>query len=203
MSTVDSTNPHQFSYDPETGVCYRTLDFLGFPGYRVGDDGSVWSRKEHERIRSSRGGTRSVLGKKWRRIAINATARGGYPRTTLMSPQGNKGFRVHQLVLLAFTGPSPNNQECCHKDGNPTNNNITNLRWGTRKENAGDRVRHGRQPKGESSVRSTLTEAAVRDIWLNRGKVCQRLLAKKHNTSMSTIGHIHNRRVWTHITDCI
>lgn len=50
---------------------------------------------------------------------------------------------TYQLVLLAFVGPCPEGQECRHLDGNCQNNRLDNLKWGTRSENARDRVRHG------------------------------------------------------------
>lgn len=50
---------------------------------------------------------------------------------------------VHKLVLLAFVGPAPDKHECCHNNGNPADNRLENLRWGTRRENILDAVRHG------------------------------------------------------------
>ena len=43
---------------------------------------------------------------------------------------------VHRLVLVTFVGPRPEGMECLHLDGDPGNNNLPNLRWGTHKENA-------------------------------------------------------------------
>lgn len=60
---------------------------------------------------------------------------GGSPRRVL---------RVHRLVLLAFVGPPPADAtEALHGDGNPSNNRLTNLRWGTSSENKIDSVLHG------------------------------------------------------------
>jgi hypothetical protein len=50
---------------------------------------------------------------------------------------------VHKLVLLAFVGPAPDKHECCHSNGDPADNRLENLRWGTRSENIKDAVRHG------------------------------------------------------------
>lgn len=51
---------------------------------------------------------------------------------------------VHRVVLTAFVGPCPDGMEGCHNNGNPTDNRLENLRWGTRSENSRDTVRHGR-----------------------------------------------------------
>lgn len=50
---------------------------------------------------------------------------------------------VHLLVLEAFEGDAPEGMEGCHGDGNPANNTLANLRWGTRSNNNRDAVKHG------------------------------------------------------------
>lgn len=59
----------------------------------------------------------------------------------------NKGVQkkryVHRLVLLSFVGPPLEGQEVLHIDGDAANNKLENLRWGSRKENVLDLVRHG------------------------------------------------------------
>lgn len=50
---------------------------------------------------------------------------------------------VHRLVLAAFVGPCPDGTEGCHWDGDPSNNHISNLYWGTKSQNTYDRIRHG------------------------------------------------------------
>lgn len=52
------------------------------------------------------------------------------------------------FILRAFAGEPKQNQVCCHNDGNPSNNLIENLRWGTHKENMEDRKKHGRYKGG-------------------------------------------------------
>ena len=51
-------------------------------------------------------------------------------------------YRVHRLVLLAFVGPD--SRLVRHLDDDPSNNSITNLRYGTSSENNWDTVAHGR-----------------------------------------------------------
>ena len=55
----------------------------------------------------------------------------------------NNSRCVHELVLLAFVGPPPEGHECRHLNGNPADNRLENLRWGTRSENIRDAVSHG------------------------------------------------------------
>ena len=56
--------------------------------------------------------------------------------------RGKKRY-IHQLVLEGFVGKRENGLETRHLDGNPANNQLSNLVWGTRQENQFDRLRHG------------------------------------------------------------
>lgn len=51
--------------------------------------------------------------------------------------------RVHNLVTLAFLGPRPDGQETRHLDGDKTNNVLSNLAYGTPKQNMEDSRRLG------------------------------------------------------------
>ena len=58
--------------------------------------------------------------------------------------RGTPGKPVHQLVLLTFVGPPPDGEEVRHLDGDPTNNALSNLQYGTRTENILDVYRQGK-----------------------------------------------------------
>lgn len=60
---------------------------------------------------------------------------------TLVNLEGKKYF-VHRLVLLAFKPNEQTNDNniVLHLDGDPTNNCLNNLKWGTYKENANDKL---------------------------------------------------------------
>ena len=58
---------------------------------------------------------------------------------------GANGSPVHQLVMLTFVGVAPKNQEVRHKNGNPTDNRLVNLEYGTRTENILDVFRQGKK----------------------------------------------------------
>lgn len=58
---------------------------------------------------------------------------------------------VHRLVLIAFTGPPPPGMHALHRDGNPSNNLLSNLRWGTPSQNSFDAVVHGAHPQARKT----------------------------------------------------
>jgi len=63
----------------------------------------------------------------------------GYFNVNLCKNGIKKEFLVHRLVALAFI-ENPENKLCVdHRDGNKTNNNLTNLRWATLSENSRNR----------------------------------------------------------------
>jgi hypothetical protein len=129
-------------------VCHREI--AADPRYRVGDDGSVWSRRAGP----------------WRRLKGHVDPQ-GYVVVLL----GRRKDRlVHRLVLEAFVGPCPEGMECRHLDGDPANNRRENLCWGTRR--SGERhhraklsdlqariIRHAVAPGRRDGVASMLARA--------------------------------------------
>lgn len=74
---------------------------------------------------------------------LSAHKNGGHLYVKLHNGAERKPFFVHRLVLENFVGPCPDGWQCRHLDGDPTNNHVSNLKWGTPSENTIDAVRHG------------------------------------------------------------
>ena len=116
----------------------KILDFIGYPNYSVDTDGNVFSFKG----RSKRKMKPSIMK--------------GYIRVTFSDGGKMKYFNVHRLVALAFIPNSHNKPFIDHIDGNPSNNNVNNLRWCTYKENSNNPIslkRLSESQKGEKSHR--------------------------------------------------
>lgn len=110
----------------------------GAPGYAVTNDGRVFS-----------------IGMNWRgygeREIKPVDNADGYLKVRLMIGGRRRNLAVHRIVAMTFVGPRPSPaHEACHIDGDRRNNVASNLRWGTRRENAADRDRHGRTSRGPS-----------------------------------------------------
>ncbi|QMP18215.1 HNH endonuclease [Ralstonia phage RpY1] len=105
-------------------------------------------------------------------------------------------------MMESFVGPAPEGFEVCHNDGVRTNCNLSNLRYGTRRENAADTKLHGaRNPaRGEASGSAKLTEEAVRAIRANPRKLSARKLALEHSVSHTTISAVINHKSWGHVS---
>lgn len=178
-------------------VTYK--DIPGFPGHRVGSDGSVWSCRE--RKFPGGGGCRSVVGGTWRRLRLRPR-KYGHLEVKLHNGSGITFIRqVHRLVLESFVGPCPDGMECCHfPDRNPTNNRIENLRWDTRTGNASDAVKHGTFPRGETNGKHVVTKEIVRLIRAahTTGSTIA-ALSRKYQVSIGCISHIVHRKNWKHV----
>lgn len=95
----------------------------GYEGrYEVSDQGRVWSVRLYKMLRPG--------PSNYGHLSVSL----GWPQRTHM---------VHILVLTAFVGPRPKGMECRHLDGDPKNNKVENLKWGTRRENILEAVWHG------------------------------------------------------------
>lgn len=166
---------------------YRDIE--GFPGYLVGDDGSIltaWSRNAGAKHITDTWSTRKSYPDK-----------DGYPCIKL-SQKGKKiTHKVHHLVLKSFVGPHPDGMECCHENGIRSDCRLSNLRWDTRESNRADNLRHGTSTRGERNPRARLTESDVLAIRkeIESGKT-QAEIANVRGIPTPTVNNIKSGRAW-------
>jgi hypothetical protein len=110
--------------------------------------------------------TKTFRGRVLKICLLTRDAAGTYktPTVTLSKNGKLKPRMIHQLVLTSFVGPCPEGMECCHWDGDPTNNRLDNLRWDTRKNNHADKRRHGTLLTGERATMSRANREAKATI---------------------------------------
>lgn len=92
--------------------------------YQISDHGRVWSNRGTGKLRTIQ------------------TDKCGYKRADLFLNYEYWRKYVHTMVLEAFVEPRPEGLQCRHLDGDPSNNRLENLAWGTSRENGQDRSRH-------------------------------------------------------------
>ena len=116
-------------------------------------------------------------------------------------------FLVHRLVLKAFIGEPPFLEyETRHLDGNPQNNTLGNLKWGTRSENSQDSIKHNTKftpdNRGSKHGLSKLIESNILEIReMARKGILQKEIAAIFHISQQAISDIVTRRGWRHIND--
>lgn len=144
---------------------YSLLDFPiykdieGFEGkYQVSNTGKVKS------LNYNRTGKAQILSLK--------SDKDGYLGIGLCKDGKCKPYKVHRLVAQAFISNPNNYPQVMHLDGNPTNNNVNNLAWGTAKMNNNEPIHCERMSK-------SLLEA------MNRPQVKKKLIVNHANFSGS------------------
>lgn len=107
--------------------------------YEVSDSGQI--RSLDRVLPHPVNGLKTYYG---RQLKFNESKRDAYLRVHLHKPNANRTiYLVHRLVLLSFVGRPLAGQEARHLDGNPRNNILANLSWGSKSENGFDKYDHG------------------------------------------------------------
>lgn len=184
----------------DSTVRYVDLSTLGFPGYRIGDDGSLWSRRVKVWTPGVRG-CKTVIGSDW--SLMKGNEHGDYLRASLSENNTVRRVLIHDLVLMAFVGPCPEGMMALHGNGNGRDNRLENLKWGTAKENAADMMRHGTHynTSGESSGSAKLTNEDVvfiRNAYENKTHT-RAQIAEMFKINKCHVNSIVSRRTWKHI----
>ena len=167
---------------------WRSLE--DFPDYQFSDTGLVKKKG------------------KYHKLFLND----GYPSVVVSNKFIRKQVRVHRVVAELFIGSCPEGQLVRHLDDDRENNNLSNLAYGTCKDNMQDAVRNGKMAKGDKHFSKTNPEKVLKREKHGRAKLTQKevneiketeyyhgcnvYLAKKFNISHTTIWRIRNNYTW-------
>lgn len=114
-----------------------------FTNYSINENGEVWSHK-------------------WNRLKKQFVYNSGYKGISLSKDGKQKNYTIHSLVLLTFTGDRPSSKhQAMHLDGDKKNNLLSNLKWGTARENCLDKKNHGTFQEGEKHGMHKLNKEQV------------------------------------------
>jgi hypothetical protein len=176
----------------------RWKDIPGFPLYQVSDMG---------RIRTYKGANQYTPLRTTPKIMKQRLGADGYRRVTLQNGEDHKEvIAVHLLVARAFRGASKG-RVVRHKDGDRSNAKLSNLEYGSQKENNKDKIGHGTDPSGERNAASLLTAKEVRDIRKLRKSInpetgrrwTQEDISLDFGISRQAVSDIVLRKTWTHL----
>ena len=175
---------------------------VGTVAYRVGTDGSVWSRLQHGNPNENGRvvGAKYLLGQ-WKPLRLSRN-RTGYLRAAIFKDGIQCKRMVHRLILEAFVGPCPPGMNACHTDDNRENNTLSNLRWDYPQGNWVDRKRNGRHHsmQGEQHPMAKLTAMEINTIRcaVAAGESSS-ILAVRYGVAYGTIRSIIRKRTWKHL----
>ncbi|QCG76468.1 deoxynucleoside-5 [Klebsiella phage vB_KpnP_FZ12] len=105
-----------------------------------------------------------------------------------------KNHRAHRWLYEHVKGKLSDGLVVRHTCDNPACVNIEHLEVGTQQDNINDKVRRGRQLRGENHGRALLTREDAEHI--RESDETRRELAKRFSVSEGCINNIKLRRTW-------
>lgn len=110
----------------------------------------------------------------------------------------NNSKLIHRLVAAAFLGAAPLDKRLVlHGNGDRFDNRLSNLRYGSHKDNSADAKLHGTQAKGERQHAAKLTAEQV--LYIRASNETGAALAKKFSVTTACISAIVKRKNWQHV----
>lgn len=191
---------------PEFDATVEYRPIPDFPGYMIGNDGTVLTERKQRPLKGKGAGRGTVayLSGEWRMMnqVWGAGSKGYRYLTVSLSKDGKiRHHCVHILVLTVFVGPCPQGMWGRHHDGDRNNNRLDNLSWATPKDNHADRIAHGTHLRGERCGTAKLTADQVRQIReLRQQGWLQKDIASKFKISRVQIQRILNGTRWQYNT---
>lgn len=127
----------------------------------------------------------------------------GYTRYCLFRDDGTPTtINAHRAIALGFHGPKPKKKAfALHWDDNPAHNHVSNVRWGTPKQNNKDALRNGKVPLGSKRATSKLTEEKVMEIRKRfpiEGKSLK-TFGDEFGVGLHAIWQIIHYKTWRHV----
>lgn len=181
------------------------LEFRLFPevrGWCVSDTGRVFSRKAPGGLHA-----RDRLVNQWTELKKQNNKKTGYFYLTSKLNGKIKNFKICRIVLISFSGPPPTLRHVCrHMDANRKNDNISNLKWGTKEEDLQDSLRNNTFNSGEKNHKSKLSREMVlrarelRSTNVPYERITDKIIEEfKVNISMNGLYEAVTGTSWTHL----
>jgi len=170
MATLNARDIIILLEPPNRNILYKDVR-IHKGVFRVYEDGAVWE----------------ITASRWRPPDID---KDGYRILHL----GGFVIKLHRLILTVFQRPATRGEQGRHLDGDPSNNENSNLAWGSGKDNWIDRKLHGRE--GAEWARLLTNEQALA---VYNDPRPERDIAKEYNVQRNTIVYIKEKLTYKDI----
>jgi len=168
----------------KTPVPKGMVQIPGFPRYYVNLKGQVWSQ-------CSGGYLKDIGSKNYSSIGLYEGAKKAY-------------WSKAKILLTTFVRLPAPKEVARHLDDDNSNNDLSNLAWGTIKQNGEDSVRNGKRPRGADHWKSKLQPLDVVNILINCSKREDKIrFANMYKIVTTTIYSICAGESWKHIYEIV
>lgn len=153
----------------------------------------IWKKvKNYERYEiSSYGNMRNIVTNTIKKISMSNN---GYSYVSLYN---RKKFYIHRLVAEAFIENLHNKKIVNHINGIKTDNNIKNLEWVTKSENAKHSFNIGLNKPVITDNITNFTTKDIVEIYNSMGSY--KKIALHFNTTLKTVYDIKQKKIWKKI----
>lgn len=173
---------------------WYTLDMKDIPQfeglYAITKNGEIWAYPRSRKHKSKKGMNFNVLyDGKWLKPKQN---KDGYLYIILYKNKKAITRKIHRFVALTYIPNPLNKKEVNHINGNKHDNNVNNLEWNTRQENATHAGKNHFFPSGEQHHNAKLSDIDVKKIkeLFYTKKYSQRELGNKFGVRQSHISRL-------------
>lgn len=121
----------------------------------------------------------------------------GYKMVSLHGKGKRKNFYIHRLVAMCYLDNPNGFPEINHKDGNKSNNDVSNLEWVSKKMNIKHALINGLSDSGAKNWNANLTSAQARLVYKAYwAGIPSREIMDAFNVSRHTVCDIANGRIY-------
>lgn len=171
---------------------YMTMKpIVDYPAYRISDTGimeSCWTWGAFYPGMES--------NPKWKKVPLKPNEDGYIPVHLCGTGGKRRRTHLHRLLVETFVSPPPFPKACVrHLDGNPYNNAIGNLAWGTYLENENDKRGHGTHRTRITNAKLTL-KGIEQAFKLAKSGTPHKAIALKLSVSRPTISRLLGGKTW-------
>lgn len=170
-------------------IFMRWVPVYGYPYYEISECGQLRVTVNGTLPKGWRGKKRGELHKPY----------GKYGKVLLTGTDKKVRYlTINRLMLLSFVGPPEKERRfAAHKDDNQSNNLLNNLYWATQHENEADKVRNGKEFKGEKHWKAKLTlDDAIEVIRLRRAGLTYKRIGEKFGVGLTVPFKICKGILW-------
>lgn len=133
------------------------------------------------------------------RILKNYLSHNGYEFVRLYKNFKYKNYRVNRLVAEYFIPNPENKPQVNHKDGNKSNNHVSNLEWCTASENIRHALKNGLSKLVKPKRKLINCQVLMIRDYIKDGVLNQYEIAEMFDVDQSTISNIKTGKIFKRI----